>query len=219
MLAQTRAADGWSCCRLSCRHVECLVTRGVPPPGNVMGLPCAATPARRHRRQVHNMRVCSHRARLEGVDGVASGSLAAYSTLVKAGVSCFDIDFVQASRPGCFGHPAVGKLSDCKHCCVRRSCWSAPWWRPRCCLPGKQHGGRRWRASVSDQQQAPLHGRSRKAVNAMLVDLLPPCMQRSRTVCPAALTALSFPPAPVADLGRSAAGHAPGRPAGCRAER
>ncbi|KAL4440283.1 hypothetical protein ABPG75_003284 [Micractinium tetrahymenae] len=46
---------------------------------------------------VDNMRVCSHRARLEGVDGVASGSLAAYTTLVKAGVSCFDIDFVQTS--------------------------------------------------------------------------------------------------------------------------
>ncbi len=43
MLAQTRAAEGCSCCRLSCRYVDCLVIRGAPPLGNVM-LVCPALP-------------------------------------------------------------------------------------------------------------------------------------------------------------------------------
>ena len=44
--------------------------------------------------------MCSHRGRLR-VEGVAPGSLAAYSVLFKAGVRCFDTDFVQVGAGGC----------------------------------------------------------------------------------------------------------------------
>jgi len=54
----------------------------VPPP-------CPVPP----RSGAEDLRVCSHRARLS-VEGVAPGSLSAYSVLQKAGVWCFDIDFV-----------------------------------------------------------------------------------------------------------------------------
>jgi hypothetical protein len=43
------------------------------------------------------LRVCSHRGRLS-VDGLAPpGSLSAYTVLFKAGVSCYDVDFMQTA--------------------------------------------------------------------------------------------------------------------------
>ena len=96
-----RLAGATCCCPCSassgsplryCRTQPCLASsRGLLP------APRACCPPIRSpiRSRAEQLRVCSHRGRL-AVEGVAPpGSLSAYAVLYKAGVSCYDIDFMQ----------------------------------------------------------------------------------------------------------------------------
>lgn len=189
------------CCLACCRVSDHLQNA---PHRLATQLACPSHPKPRWcaRRHVDDMRVCSHRARLGGVDGVASGSLAAYSTLVKAGVSCFDIDFVQASR--------------------QRAAPTELMLRGACC-GGSSGGSINWRHEASSHGWEAVRvifwtAACRRYLHAWPLAACRCAGESSHTGVPD-LTGFAQPPHSLADLGWPAAGHASGRPAGCCAER